>query len=169
MTTTSGGLPLTSLLLQVPPLHIPDGKGGSYKSELVLERGPDATTKILWWHADDPRTEPHNHPWPFVSEILSGGYDDVRYVVAEDGSVTETVTTVRAGDFNTVPQDAFHTVRNVQPGTVTLMRCGALVTNDWGYLNVEDGTFTAWNQFPFTDPDFITNLRAINPHLRPKV
>ena len=161
--TTSGGLALTHDMLAAPPMHIPDGRGGAYKTELVIERGADRTVKILWWYADDPRTEPHNHPWPFTSEIMAGGYTDERYRVAGDGTIDHETVVVRAGDVNVVPADIYHRVTDVLPGTVTRMTCGtAAPGNTWGYLDIVSGEIS-----PSHDPMFVANLRAINPHLRP--
>jgi hypothetical protein len=167
-TTTSGGFSLQHDRMTSPPVHIPDGMGGSYKTELVIERSPQKTVKVLWWHADDPRPEPHNHPWDFESQIIAGGYTDVRYTV-KNGNVIREVKEVRSGDINNVPREVFHCVTNVLPGTVTVMTCGeATPGNTWGYLDIETGEVTGSNEPPFGDPDFIGKLRSINPHMRQK-
>jgi hypothetical protein len=161
--TTAGGLALSHDMLAAPPVHIPDGRGGAYKTELVIERGADRTVKILWWYADDPRTEPHNHPWAFTSEILAGGYTDERYRRTSDGTVDHETVVVRAGDVNVVPADIYHRVTDVLPGTVTRMTCGSAASgNAWGYLDIVSGDISTSD-----DPMFVANLRAINPHLRP--
>jgi hypothetical protein len=161
--TTAGGLALSHDMLAAPPVHIPDGRGGAYKTELVIERGLDRTVKILWWYADDPRMEPHNHPWAFTSEILAGGYTDERYRMASDGTISHETVVVRAGDVNVVPADIYHRVTDVMPGTVTRMTCGSATSgNAWGYLDIASGEIATSD-----DPTFVTNLRAINPHLRP--
>lgn len=168
VTTTTGGQPLASAQLESPPIHIPDGKGGAYKTELAIERTPDRTVKILWWHADDPRPEPHNHPWPFKSEILSGGYSETRYWV-EDGKVIVEEKTYRKGDINDMPDNVFHVVHDVQPKTVTRLTCGkAAPNNEWGYLDTTTGAYTSARDPKFADNEFIDKLRAINPHMRPK-
>jgi len=177
--TTTGGQPLQSAQLESPPIHIPDGKGGAYKTELAIERTPDKTVKILWWHSDDPRPEPHNHPWPFKSEILSGGYSETRYWVEETaeethfphaGRVVKTETkTYRAGDINDMPANVFHVVHDVQPKTVTRLTCGkAAPNNEWGYLDTQTGVYISARDPKFADNEFLDKLRAINPHMRPK-
>lgn len=168
VTTTTGGQALVSAQLEAPPIHIPDGKGGAYKTELAIERTPDRTVKILWWHADDPRPEPHNHPWPFRSEILSGGYSETRYWV-ESGVVKTEQKTYRKGDFNDMPDHVFHVVHDVQPKTVTRLTCGkAAPNNEWGYIDTTTGQYTSARDPKFADNEFIDKLRAINPHMRPK-
>jgi hypothetical protein len=164
---TSGGFALEHAALSVPPVHIPDGAGGAYKTELVIERTPERTVKILWWHADDPRPEPHNHPWAFESKILHGGYSEDRYRLQPDGAdlaVVHERCTYRAGDINRVPRDVFHNVVDVQPGTVTRLVCGpAAPGNEWHYLDIETGELSGSD-----DPAFRARLAAINPHLRPR-
>lgn len=165
MKTTSAGLPITAANLSSPPLHIPDGLGGAYKTELVVERSQDTTTKINWWHGSDPRREPHNHPWPFESTIESGGYTADRYYFDHLGNVVGPITdTYAAGDVNKMPQDCFHVVRDVLPGTRTTMRIGAMVGDgEWGHLNTSTGVVTPSSA---ANNGFIAQLRALNPHLR---
>lgn len=169
---TSSGLPLISKPFQSTPIHIPNAGDGanarhSYKTELVLLRDPKVrTVKMLWWHGDDPRDTPHNHPWSFRSAILSGGYSEERFHVSNGVTHKET-RTYEAGDINVVPSDVFHNVRDVQPGTVTLLDCGeASEGNAWGYLNVATGERIPNSQL--TPANFLENFRALNPHLLPK-
>jgi hypothetical protein len=165
MTTTTGGFALTHALLSAPPIHIPNRDGFPFKTDLVLERDPATrTVKLTWWHADDDRGDPHNHPWNFESTILFGGYTDERWVLGPDGSITHHVRVLRAGDVNIVPRQDFHRVFDVLPGTVTNMVTGpARPNNEWGYLNVESGVYTRATK----DPDFATRLRDNNRFMKP--
>jgi hypothetical protein len=162
MKLTLGGLPAISNNLESPPVHIPDGKGGAYKTELALFRSAERTEKIIWWHSDDPRKEPHNHPWYFESTILSGGYTEARWWIDENNELQTKVIDYRAGDVNIVPANVYHVVYNIQPKTVTHLRCGqASENNAWGYLNLQ-----TLEHVPATsDPAFLTQIRLINPHL----
>lgn len=162
---TLGGLKAISGRLESPPTHIPDGKGGAYKTELALFRSKERTEKIIWWHSDDPRPEPHNHPWPFESTILSGGYSEKRYWYDEYGNLQQEIKHYRQGDVNSVAANVFHVVYDILPKTVTHLICGeASVNNVWGYLDLEDF------QYVEARPEalFLNQMRAINPHLRPK-
>lgn len=162
MKLTLGGFPVSSEYLQSVPVHIPDDKGGSYRTELVLYRSADYTEKILWWHSDDPRKEPHNHPWWFESSILSGGYTESRYWL-ENGELKFEEKTYRAGDVNIVPANVYHVVYDVQPQTVTHLRCGvAREDNAWGYLNLETLEHIAAKK----EVNFWNSMVAINPHLK---
>lgn len=162
MKTTTSGLPIQNKTLQQPPTHIPDGNGGCYKTELALVRTPEYTEKIIWWYKDDPRKEPHNHPWDFVSSILSGGYTEDRWWI-EDGVLQKITKAYRAGDENVVPSSVYHVVYDVQPGTVTNLKCGvASEGNAWGYLDLN-----TLEHIPAKgSPDFLEELWKINPHLR---
>lgn len=166
--TTTGGQPLLAANLSTPPIHIPNGKGGAYKTELALERTPERTLKILWWHEGDPRPEPHNHPWDFESSILHGGYTETRYWL-EDGAVKTEQRTYRAGDVNRVPRSVFHVVTDVLPGTVTRLTCGpATPNNEWEYLDIMTGEVASARSAKYADSNYLTQMREINPHMRPK-
>lgn len=168
MKTTLGGLPIEGKYLQLTPTHIPDGKGGAYKTELPLIRSKEKTEKIIWWHEDDPRSEPHNHPWRFESNILSGGYTEHRWWQESDPegyglSWKSDTRTYRKGDINIVESDVYHVIVDVLPETVTHLVCGeASEGNTWGYLDLD-----TLEHVPATkDPDFFNQLVEINPHLK---
>jgi hypothetical protein len=161
---TSTGLDLNAARLATPPLHIPDNNGGSYKTELVLQRVP-FVEKINWWHGPDPRKEPHSHPWPFRSTILAGGYTETRWTKQEDGTWKVTEYEYNVGDINDIEANVYHNVTSVKPGTVTHMVCGPLVENGaWGHLDLETMT-----EVPAKlDPEFRAKMVQINPHLAKK-
>jgi hypothetical protein len=163
--TTTSGLALQHTALAKPPLHIPNKEGRPFKTEFVLERDPAVrTVRITWWHEDDDRGEPHNHPWDFKSEILFGGYTDDRYWV-EDGKLQHKVIVVKAGDVNEMRRHEYHRVTNVLPGTVTRLTAGpAVPENEWGYLNTETLAYTRAKG----EPDFLDRLRANNRFMLPK-
>lgn len=163
---TSGGFALAHDAMTAPPVHIPDGKGGAYKTELVLERSQQRTRKMIWWHAADPRTDPHNHPWPFVSTIIAGGYTELRWWFGPDGTIQHARCVYRAGDLNYVDPLVYHQVVGILPGTVTELNCGpAAEGNMWSYLDVVTGKITPWNEAGGNET-FVDDLHAINPHLR---
>lgn len=155
------------------PVHMPDFKDGSFKTELVIYDSPQGTIKINYWSAGDPRETPHNHPWcddeglSFRSYVLSGGYTE--RVVRTDGSSQE--RTYRAGDTNYVMYEDYHTVYDVLPDTVTLMVCGPRIraTVPWGYLIFHPNGM--WEKVGKDDPrvgdmTFMERFLKINPHRR---
>lgn len=162
MRYTLGGLAAENDFLLAAPIHIPDGNGGSYKTELALFRSAERTEKIIWWHADDPRPEPHNHPWDFQSTILNGGYTEHRWW-QEDGIWNSETKIYRAGDVNVVKANVFHVVVNVLPQTITHLICGKASENNlWGYLNLDDLTYIPAKK----EVSFVEDLKKLNPHLR---
>lgn len=172
-TTTSLGLSLKSRPFGSPPIHVPNGGGGpnarhSFKSELTLLRDPQiGTKKILWWHGDDPRVTPHNHPWNFRSAILSGGYTEERYWLSRTGSIKRETLTFTAGMINEVPADVFHNVTRVLPGTVTYLDCGpAREGGAWGYMELGEGEYIPSTELVVSD--LKDCFAALNPHLAKK-
>lgn len=163
---TSSGQVLTHDEMTAAPVHIPDNGDGCFKTELVVVRSPERTVKRVWWHGNDPRPEPHNHPWQFVSEILSGGYSERRWRLDDAGIVHDLgVLTFVEGKLNVVLPDHYHVVFDVLPGTRTLMTCGqAAPGNAWGYLI--DGQHVPWDEERVADPTFLERFRRLNPHLR---
>ena len=165
MGTTTGGFALTNDQLESPPAHIPDGQGGAYKTELALFRSPERTEKIIWWYSDDPRPEPHNHPWRFESTILSGGYTEDRWWIDEKGTLQKATNVYRANEqnLNRVGAHVFHVVRDVQPKTTTKLLCGqASEGNAWGYLDLSTKEYVEAEK----DSAFLEWLKEINPHIR---
>lgn len=158
--TTTGGFALTHALLSAPPIHIPNRDGFPFKTDLVLERDPAIrTVKLTWWHADDDRGDPHNHPWDFESTILFGGYTDESWWFGDDGTIKHATLVMRVGDVNKVSRRIFHRVTDVLLGTVTNMVTGpAQPDNEWGYLNIESGVYTRATK----DPGFTARLHANN-------
>ena len=74
--------------------------------------------------------------------------------------------TYSKGDINEMPSDAFHTVDEVLPGTMTRMETGPVVPGgDWGYLI--DGEYVSAKDDPHPNKAFFAQLCGINPHKRP--
>jgi len=164
------------------PVHIPDGKGGAYKTEWTLFDSPQlGTVKLNFWHAPDPRRIPHNHPWDdgfrtaFTSYIIAGGYTETVYVKASRGAYGCYSTKASASGCNqhTVCSKHYHTVDEVEPGTITLMVCGPRKP-EWGYLLLgerdENGYFTGeevrFDDPRVADPGFREAFLVLNPMKR---
>lgn len=79
------------------------------------------------WNKPDPRQTPHNHPWTFVSFILRGQYIEERIQPGWETGRTNVARWV-----NVVSRRAFHAVKQVVPGTISLMFVGK-THEDWGY------------------------------------
>ncbi len=162
--TTTSGLALVAGQFEAPPFIVPNGKGEAFKIEQVVERSPERTVKLVWWFLADDDRDPHNHPWAFDSDILSGGYTSVTYWL-ENGVVKTEERTARAGMTIHYPLHEYHIVKDVLPGTRTRMTCGqATPGNIWGYLIPATGElYTAT-----PDPSFMERMYALNPWRRPR-
>ena len=145
-------------------LLVPDVDGQGYKAELLVRREPARTVKVNAWMAPDLRAgdvpRPHNHPWPFRSYVLMGGYDETRYQLV-NGTVLSEPRTHTQGAYNEMSLEEYHEVTRIHvPGrTVTLMVCGAGRNDAWGYLDVATGAFEPHS----LDPAFQAHKEALNP------
>jgi hypothetical protein len=145
---------------------IPDQQGAPYKMERVRAGEEEGTLeRFTVWRADDPRDDPHDHPWPFVSRVLTGGYSERRYRRQADGTYLPVGTfTYRAGDWVTVPAGDAHVVFDVLPGTTTHMTIGRLTAGpkDWGHVVFDEETETLVHVKNVTSPEFLAHFRALN-------
>ena len=96
----------------------------------------------------------HNHPWPFRSWILSGGYTEIRcdtsHLLDEDGKALRECDwpshlllerrVLRQGDINEIHGvNEFHFIESIEPDTWTLVSCGPRKRPGWGFLARKDG------------------------------
>lgn len=146
---------------------VPDGSGRLSKAELTLAEDRDRTVKLNVWHAPDIRGAegplPHSHPWPFESQILTGGYSEDRYLFVGGQVRAETGREYGPGSTNTVDRYLYYEVTELHsaPGaTVTLMLCGHGERGAWGHLDPATGTLSPPQQSGL----FPERLRALNPH-----
>lgn len=164
---TTTGLPTSGLGRAWSPfVLIPGRDGAPYKAESRRDgEQPGTLERFTVWISDDPRDDPHTHPWPFVSRILTGGYTESRYRKGADGEWREVgVFTWRAGDVVEVPAGDAHVVFHVLPGTTTHMLIGKLTAGpqDWGHLvDSDDGTRLEYVPVSL-DPAFKARLDALN-------
>ncbi|MFE3381669.1 hypothetical protein [Streptomyces anulatus] len=149
---------------------IPDGTGRLSKAELTLLDTREHTVKINLWYAPDirdanGRPAPHSHPWPFTSQILTGGYSEDRYTLSSTGIQANLGCEHTQGQVNKVDRDLYHEVTALHAGpgaTITLMMCGRGERGSWGHFDPATGTVTP----PERDPLFPQRLRTLNPHRR---
>lgn len=99
---------------------------------------------LHFFHRGDEDRELHNHPWPGVSLILTGGYRE-EYLDAQ-GNVASRV--LRPGNLNVIGLHTFHRVELI-PGadpTWTLFLAGPK-RQSWGFLDPRTLRFTPWRDF----------------------
>lgn len=164
--TTTTGLPTAGLGRAWGPFVLIPGLGGApYKAESRRDGvEPGSLERFTVWIADDPRPEPHDHPWPFVSTILTGGYSERRFRRGADGAWAPLGVFVwRAGQTLAVPAGDAHVVFDVLPGTTTHMLMGPLTAGprDWGHLLPGADGALAWTPAA-ASPEFLAQLGALN-------
>lgn len=162
-----------------------------YKAEFVIKHGAPyhQTVKLNIWRSPDLRKDgaplPHNHPWPFFSRVLRGGYAEDRYEVrrnrnkilvdphtawdVEGTDVTQNVAHL-AGETNDLPLTTFHEVTEIfEPGqTLSLMNCDLGRKEGWGHLE-DDGKGNLVyvpNKLGELDTRFMPRMLELNPHRR---
>lgn len=119
--------------------------------------------KMTFWHSPDGDKDdrPHNHPWEggFRSTIIHGGYTQFSYWL-EDGNLCQSTQVLRQGDINNCPENVFHLVREVLPGTVTHLKANGESKTEWSYLDLD-----ALQYIPVErDPEYLALMRLYNPH-----
>ena len=115
--------------------------GELYLSRLTLLRTPWFSIKLHWIHKPDPDRDLHDHPWWFVSFVLSGGY---REMTCADPTVHPQVeNTVRW--FNMKNSREAHRISYVMPKTLTLVITGGK-KKSWGFYD-NMGRFTDWKTY----------------------
>lgn len=98
----------------------------------------------------DDDVELHNHPWKYsMSLILTGGYIEERMnVLTQKKPVTRKMF---PGFLNFLRQEEFHRVTLLKDGCWTLFASYFRVRKsdgqDWGFLDVDTGRYTAWGPF----------------------
>lgn len=115
--------------------------------------------------APDPGMDLHDHPWPFVTIVLRGGYTDeaadARHACerAADAETVERAMGARPGEMtrgerrvwrrwsvHTMPLVLGHRIVSAQPGTVTLVLRRPKVRT-WGFYTPEG--WVSWEDYDY--------------------
>jgi hypothetical protein len=95
----------------------------------------------------DPRSTLHDHPWPFVTLVLKGGYaEDLGVRATRGGPITRRRPRAwRRGSIHRMRKTDAHTITSVT--TWTLVLTGRRRPEPaWGYW--DNAGFTLWGQHP---------------------
>lgn len=94
----------------------------------------------------DPGIDIHDHPWPFVTLILRGGYSERAADIREPW-----MTTFRRWprwSIHRMPLTIAHRILRADPGTWTLVIRGRK-SRDWGFYLWEDNRWVPWRDYDF--------------------
>jgi len=108
--------------------------------------------RSIWLHhfvRDDQERHVHDHPWPAVSVILTGGYREEVGEVAGDRMVMRE-REFSAPAINRIPATHRHRIAAVQPHTWTLMLVGKRTGRGWWFYNPAPNG-TVYREQPFGD------------------
>jgi hypothetical protein len=125
--------------------RVPDyDTDGTYLTRLRIVQTPWFGVYLHRFDGPDPRRTLHDHPWPFLSFVLRGGYIERRL-----NPLTMTVDEAhRVRWVNRMPTHGAHAiVRLLRVPTWTFMVVGRRVRT-WGYLDELDEPTSSLDGFP---------------------
>jgi hypothetical protein len=119
-----------------------------YLKRLRFIQTPYFGIYVHWINRPDNDRGPHNHPWPFTSFILRGGYSEdlYRQPMFRTGEVQH--RTWGRFSLHSVALSAAHRITSAKPGTISVIFMGKR-SCDWGfYINEPDGVrFYNWEVY----------------------
>jgi hypothetical protein len=83
-----------------------------------------------------PEPDPHDHPWPFVTICLRGGYRDNNYVDPARHALTASIDHLRPGSIRFRPARHAHTTATGTKGAWTLVVTGKARPESWGFWDL---------------------------------
>lgn len=119
--------------------------GRSFLERRGLDLGP-VGVYVHHIAGPDPGLDLHDHPWPFVSLILRGGY-------VEQVADTREPWLVRLRKWHRwsvhrMPFTICHRIVQAEPGTWTLIVRGRK-SRTWGFYLVDEGRWTPWDHYDY--------------------
>ena len=133
-------------------LYIPDSADPTviYLRRLRIIQTPWFGVYLHWIYLPDRDRDPHDHPWPFTSVILRGGYTEE---VMEPWSANPykwhpTAKTHKTFSAHVMHMWQVHRIRSLQPNTITLIFVGPR-RRTWGFWTPEG--FVPWTEYINTD------------------
>ena len=125
---------------------------------LHLYKTPWHSLYLHWKLGRDPQQDPHDHPVPFLSIVLRGGYEEHRYLFTQDGGILVKRRHIRW--FNVLRLGNTHKIVSVKPGTVTLCVAGPPRTDrPWGFLTPQG--FMPWHSYHYCNGCGQRSIRPI--------
>lgn len=122
-------------------MTIPCLDGTDYLVRLRIVQTPWFGVYLHDIHKDDGDRAPHNHPWSFVSIVLSGRYTERLYESPIDDSSSFILKTYRRFSIHRMGRDTAHRIVDARPGLKTLIFVGPRRFS-WGFF--EEGEYIDW-------------------------
>jgi len=138
--------------------HLHHADGSLYMGRWGLFETRWLSARLHYIASDDDDRAMHDHPWPFVSLVLAGGYEEIRpdandennWMEQSDGSLVEAWHSSWRGPGSIAfrrPTDR-HIVVGVRPGTFTLFIYG-MQRQWWGFYTRTGKVF--WQDYVSSD------------------
>lgn len=108
-----------------------DENGKPLLTRLRIVSTPWFGVMVHWLHRKDADRDLHDHPWPFASVIIRGGYTET-YRLSTNGTVHHRRRTRFKNPVTFASFKFRHRITRVEPGTVTLILRGPK-TREWGF------------------------------------
>ena len=125
-------------MFEVPDATEPDRV---YLRRLRIVQTPWFGLYLHWIFLPDRDRDPHDHPWPFVSWVLRGGYTETTWTTPVD--LQQHVR--NRWSAHRISTRVAHSIDQLQPRTVTLVAVGRRC-RDWGFW-----TPTGWVHYAAYD------------------
>jgi len=111
---------------------------------------------LHYFHKPDDAGALHDHPWPFWTTVLSGGYVEERFVLSDQegtrildlGCSPSTSYYIRrcVDDRTYVTAQTPHRVASIEDDTWTLVTTGDTYSHEWGFWP-EGGQRVGWREY----------------------
>jgi len=116
--------------------------GEKYLTRLQIFKTPFLSAKLHWIHRPDPDRDLHDHPWPFMSFVINGGYTELESKRPATGEVRE----LEIRNFNYKNTTTAHRIAYVLPRTLTFILTGPR-SKSWGFYDTKTNEFTDWKEY----------------------
>jgi hypothetical protein len=131
-------------------MDIRDRRGERYLLRLRLIDTPWFGVYLHHIEDVDPQPDPHDHPWPFRSLVLRGGYTEKIYMTDPVWGHRKIVTYqrrwLRWSWHKMSASGVAHRITTVQPRTVTLVLRGRRC-REWGFWGVDNFNLNDWTHW----------------------
>jgi hypothetical protein len=134
-------------IFDIPSQALP---GFVYLRRLRIVQTPWFGNYLHWIFTPDLDQDPHDHPWPFWTIVLRGGYDECRWKIRPccvQGSLEHAEFSIhrwKRFSIHKVDMDEAHQIFSIKPNTTTLVFVGRR-RREWGFYT-PDG-FVDWRKY----------------------
>jgi hypothetical protein len=120
---------------------IPGHDGSPYMTRILFPRVLGVRVMLHNIHREDHERDLHDHPWPAVSLILRGSYDEERPVPCHHADECSVTVTKRVRWYNWLRVGDWHRITKLHGNVWTLFVSGERTTT-WGFREwCDDGTW----------------------------